>query len=85
MTGIEALQALREGKKVRRTNWFLEGYYFTLVTASSCITKSYIIMNDGSRSDSECLDEDEFGNEFVLDEHNANAGYFLNDDWEVVE
>ena len=40
MTGIEALQALRDGKKVKRPGWSDDEYLSTYVTSDGCVITS---------------------------------------------
>jgi hypothetical protein len=79
MTGVEALQALREGKKVRRIHWGSEEYLSTYVKCDGLPAIAPSPKYHRTRGEDCYYPEDAvLLTDEILDD-------FLSDDWEVVE
>jgi hypothetical protein len=78
MTGVEALQALREGKNVRRGHWGSEEYLSTYVKCDGLPAISPSQKYNRTRGEDCYYPEDAVVlTDEILDD-------FLSDDWEVV-
>jgi hypothetical protein len=79
MTGLEALQALREGKKVRRVHWGSGEYLSTYVKCDGLPAIAPSPKYNRTRGENCYYPEDAvLLTDEILDD-------FLSDDWEVVE
>ena len=78
MTGVDALQALREGKKI--TNLDMKGHHYACVL--KCNYKGNLLTRIAWLEDHRTDEELEYAWEFS---DNFNGSDFLKDDWEVVE
>jgi hypothetical protein len=78
MTGVEALQALKDGQKVKRKNWRNDEYLATYVTRDGCKITPSPKYNQYRGEDLYHLEDAVLLTDEILDD-------FLMDDWEIVE
>jgi hypothetical protein len=78
MTGVEALQALRDGKNIKREYWRDGEYLATIVTPDGCKIAPSPKYNQYRGEDLYHLEDAVLLTDEILND-------FLMDDWEVVE
>jgi len=78
MTGVEALQALKDGQKVKRKNWRDGEYLATYVTRDGCKITPSPKYNQYRGEDLHHLEDTVLLTDEILDD-------FLMDDWEILD